>query len=407
MICGHQPSTAYDYAFANGRKFQNLETDEITQKGKCGPNLTYEIKDSVLTISGTGEMYDNPQFAYNDDITSVVIEEGVTSIGEDAFNDCDGIISVELPESMVVIASYAFSGCSNMKNIHLPDGILRIGSNAFNSCRSLEKIVLPQNLKELSGYIFSSCSSLTSVQVPEGIKKIGTNAFNWCSSMTSVALPESLTKIESGAFSYCSALASVTIPESVTDIGDSAFLECSGLTSVTIPANTSRIGEKAFGYCSALTAIEVDAANTSYMSSDGVLYDFTKTSLLAYPSGKIDAAFTVPEHVSTIGSYAFCGSNCITDLTLGTNVKVIEDHAVSDCKILANVTVENADCIFGSYTEDEIYTNVLSAGMITGYAGSTAEQYAYLAEILFQNIETGEKILRGSCGKNTEYTIYS
>lgn len=406
VICGYAGSTAYDYAFENGREFMDIETEEVTLKGQCGPNLVYEIKDNVITITGTGEMYDNPQFKGNDEITAAVIGEGATTIGEGAFSDCDSLASVSLPETLVAISADAFAYCYDLTEINIPDSVMRIGDQAFYDCSSLASVTLPSKLREISQELFADCSSLEEIVIPEGIRSIKSGAFRNCYNLTTATLPESLTKIESSAFYSCSALEAVTIPEAVTSIGNNAFGYCEALTAIIIPAAVEEIASGAFSGCSSLTAFEVDAANESYISSEGVLYDYAMTTLVAYPSGKTDTEYTVPAGVEKISSYAFYGNSSITEITFGEDVKNITHAAVTNCENLVNVTIKNPDCVIGDQTNDDYYySSPIYAEMITGYAGSTAEEYAFEEEIFFRNIETDEVILRGSCGENAEYTI--
>ena len=168
--------------------------------GTCGDNLTWDLTNGTLTISGTGAMtnYSDsesnraPWYSSRSSITSVVINAGVTSIGNSAFYGCSSLTSVEIPNS-----------------------VTSIGGNAF-----------------------SDCSRLTSVTIGNSVTSIGEAAFSYCSSLTSVTIPNSVTSIGKYAFVYCSSLTSVTIPNSVTSIGDNAFYQCSSLTSVTNYATT-------------------------------------------------------------------------------------------------------------------------------------------------------------------------
>ena len=172
--------------------------------GSCGENVTYSFVSSTgtLTISGTGDMYsysdesDRPWHNYRSSIKKVVINNGVTSIGEYAFNGCKGLTSVTIPNS-----------------------VKSIGSSAFQQC-----------------------DGLTSVTIPNRVTSIGSRAFSRCTGLTSVTIPNSVTSIGRGAFYGCTGLTSVTIPNSVTRIGNSngnnAFYNCTGLTSMTVEATT-------------------------------------------------------------------------------------------------------------------------------------------------------------------------
>ena len=193
----------------------------------------------TLTISGTGNMKNwtfsssssAPWYSsYRSKITSVTIEEGVTSIGNYAFYNCSSLTSIVIPESVTSIGRYAFSDCYSLTSIVIPEGVTSIGSFAFCDCSSLTSVELPEGVTHIGDYAFSGCQSLTSVELPEGVSSIGGGAFSGCQSLTSVELPESVTSIGVSAFGLCSSLTSVVIPEGVSSIGYSAFEGCSSLT---------------------------------------------------------------------------------------------------------------------------------------------------------------------------------
>ncbi|GHT03348.1 hypothetical protein AGMMS49525_08250 [Bacteroidia bacterium] len=258
--------------------------------------------DSTLTISGTGAM-DNYTFAnrapwvvsHRLSIKTVVINNGVTSIGEYAFFGCYELSSVTIPNSVTSIEDYAFRGC--------------IG--------------------------------LTSAPIPSSVTSIGKSAFTHCIGLTTVSIPSSVKSIEEYTFYACLGLTSVTIPSSVTSIGENAFSECSGLTSVTIPSSVVNIGSSAFSYCRGLTAINVDIANTKYSSIEGVLYNQNHTVLIQYPVGT-QGAFAVPSSVDSIGDYAFAWCIGLTSVTIPSSVTSIGNQTFELCRGLTSVTIPNS-----------------------------------------------------------------
>ena len=186
-------------------------------------NLTWTLyADGTLTISGTGAMKnydynDNPSPVYNNsNVKKVVIEDGVTSIGNSAFNECISLTSITIPDSVTSIGTYAFSGCRSLTSITIPDSVTSIGA-----------------------YAFQSCSNLTSITIPDSVTSIGASAFNSCSGLTSITIPDSVTSIGNFAFSYCISLTSITIPDSVTSIGSYAFYNCKNLTTISLSCKSS------------------------------------------------------------------------------------------------------------------------------------------------------------------------
>ena len=176
--------------------------------------------DGTLTISGKGDMPDNssldaPWYKYNQKIKTVVIENGVTSIGMGAFFYCSGLTSVTIPNSVTSIGNSAFYGCKSLTSVTIPNSVTSIGENAFWGCKSLTSVTIPNSVTSIDNYAFKGCSSLTSITIPNSVTSIGGYAFYGCSSLTSIA-----------------------IPSSVSSIGDYAFVNCSGLTSITFKGNT-------------------------------------------------------------------------------------------------------------------------------------------------------------------------
>ena len=170
--------------------------------------------------------------------------------------------NVKIPEGVTTIGDHAFDGCSSLTHVTIPEGVTTIGSMPL-------KMQLSDTRHDSRGcdydwpYAFHGCSSLTHVTIPEGVTTIGTWAFEGCSSLTHVTIPEGVTTIGAMAFDGCSSLTHVTIPEGVTTIGESAFHGCSSLTHVTIPEGVTTIGECAFNGCSSLTHVTIPEGVTT------------------------------------------------------------------------------------------------------------------------------------------------
>ena len=268
------------------------EQPTVVASGECGDGVTYSLtSDGKLTISGTGAMTDYAHYSlrpWNENaetITSVVIGEGVTSIGESAFSQCSNLTSITLPASLTTIGEYAFES-SGLTSISLPANVTTIGEAAFADCSDLISVTFADEsqLETINDGTFSGCSNLTSITLPASVTTIGESAFAVCSSLTSISLPASLTSIGSSAFIACSALTSITLPASVTTIGNFAFLS-SGLTSISIPASMTNIGSSAFAG-SPLTSVTVNAPSCT-LGVDA--FDGCSSSLNIYvPSDKVN-----------------------------------------------------------------------------------------------------------------------
>ena len=196
--------------------------------------------------------------------SDLVIPYGYTSIPDDAFNCCLGITSVVIPESVTYIGDYAFES-NDLTSINIPDSVTRIGDNAFSN-NKLTSIDIPDSVKYIGDYAFSR-NELTSIKIP-AIDAIGKNAFAW-NQLTSIDIPDGVTTISEAAFAG-NQLTSVTLPESVTTIDDSAFEE-NNLSEVDIPDSVTEIGDYAFG-SNKLGSIEI-SDNVQSIGEDSFSYN--------------------------------------------------------------------------------------------------------------------------------------
>ena len=249
--------------------------------GTCGENLTWTLDDAgTLTISGTGKMWNRPwNDLYTDQIKSVVISEGVTSI-----------------------AKAAFINCSNLRSVTIPNSVSKIGSSAFYGCSKLERVTIPYGITSIEPTTFSACHKLASVSIPNTVTTIGRSAFWACESLTSVVIPDSVTTIGDDAFWQCLNLTNLSLGNSINSIGEEAFKSCP-LTTVTIPSGVENIAKNAFSRCE---SFNVNPGNPYYSSdTSGCLYNKEKTILLKYPIGNSRTSFVVPNTVKRIENYAF------------------------------------------------------------------------------------------------------
>lgn len=196
---------------------------------KCGEDLTWEFADGILTISGTGDMYDYssadpaPWSEYNDIIASITISDGVTSIGDNAFHSCCAE-SIDLQcTSLVSIGKNAFSRCTMLTSIFIPESVQSIGSEAFSLCEGLSMVELPTTLTKIPDGIFTDCALLDSITIPDTVTEIGANAFLRCTAFILEKLPAGIKSIGASAFENCGAVESLELPKTLESIGNAAF----------------------------------------------------------------------------------------------------------------------------------------------------------------------------------------
>ncbi|GHV65430.1 hypothetical protein FACS1894199_06080 [Bacteroidia bacterium] len=346
---------------------------QVVANGSCGTSATWELTGTppnyTLTISGTGYMANysagssTPWNSYRTQMTSVSIS-GVTNIGLYAFAGCPSLASVTIPSSVTYISSYAFQSCSSLTSVTIPSSVTTIDVYAFTGCTSLASVTIPSSVTYIGSGAFRNCTGLTEINVDavnanyasvDGVlfNKTKTTLIQYpTGKLGAYTIPSSVTTIGEFAFSTCTNLASVTIPDGVTTIGTSAFYGCTSLASVTIPSSATTIGSQAFYNCSGLTEISVEAANANYASVDGVLFNKTKTTLIQYPAGKQDAAYTIPSSVTTIREDAFYGCTSLASITILSGVTTIGTQAFWNCTSLASVSIPSSVTTIGSSAFD-------------------------------------------------------
>ena len=316
------------------------DCDTVLEKGYTywiEDNLTWKLyEDGTLNISGTGAMKNYTDYSSNqspvfdnDTIKSVVIEDGVTSIGNSAFWSCGGLISVTIPDSVTSIGNFAFSGCVGLTNITIPNSVTCIGMKAFGGCSGLTSITIPNSVTSMGEGAFEFCSSLTSILLPDGITSIEVGAFGNCESLINITIPDGVTSIGDWAFEECSNLTSITIPSSVTNIGIRAFDGCSNLTSITIPDGVTSIGDWAFYHCNSLTNITIPGSVTNIGHS-------------TFFGCKNLTSITILDGVTSIGMSVFSSCESLTDIIIPNSVTSIEEDAFSNCKSLTSITIPNS-----------------------------------------------------------------
>jgi hypothetical protein len=267
-------------------------------------------------------------------LTSVTIPDSVTSIGGSAFAGCTKLTSVTIPDSVTSIGGSAFAGCTKLTCATIGNGVTNLGANAFSTCTSLTNAIIGNSVNSIGRNMFYNCSNLTSVTIPDSVIIIGDNAFYNCTSLTSVIIGNSVTSIGLSVFSGCTSLTNATIGNSVISIGNFAFSGCSNLTSVTIPASVSGIWGYAFSGSS--SQFKVDLANAYYSSTDGVLFNKTKTALIRYPGG-YTGNYIIPNSVTSIGDSAFSYCYGLASVTIPASVTSIGDDAFYNCVNLMGV----------------------------------------------------------------------
>lgn len=354
MLCEMLPLAAFaqsDIGQAVTAAVQGIE-EENSLSGSCGENATWEFDYSTgrLTISGTGAMedysfYDNaPWYEHMYYINRVVIQKGITSIGKNAFGDCEYLTGVTIPEGVESIGDYAFWDCKRLRRITIPDGVTHIGRGAFDNCvrlvditlpesatsigegafedcDAIENIALPSGMTSIAAHTFSSCRALKNIVIPDGVTSIGNSAFSYCG-LTDIMIPENVEYIGEWAFRGCEKLESIVIPDGITSIGDYTFCECSSLTDITLPESVESIGKHAFE----------KSAITNITLSDNV----TSIGESAFEKSKL-TNIEIPDGVTRIENNTFYACDTLTDVMFSADVTFIGRDAFAQCNRLTDV----------------------------------------------------------------------
>lgn len=234
-----------------------------------GSGVTWQLTENTddpstytLTIRGSGAMEDyqtsssRPWNNFRDQITSVVISPGITSIGQCAFSRFAKLTHVDIADSVISIGWDAFYYCSSLTNITIPQSVTYIGPLAFFHCTNLSSITLSNNITSIGSSAFEDCTNLTSITIPGSVTSIGLAAFCNCTKLTSITIPDSVTTIDLEAFKNCSSLTSITIPGSVTSIGPYVFDGCTSLNDIRYSGTSESVISALSGYVPTLVTFD-------------------------------------------------------------------------------------------------------------------------------------------------------
>lgn len=354
------------------------------------------IPDSVTDI-GYGA------FAGCDKLTSIVIPDSVTSIEGRAFYDCDSLASVTISKSLTKIEEELFMACISLKTVTFGEDsqVTSIGDYAFSGCSSLEVITIPASLKRIGVAVFSKCVNLTSVTIPDTVTVIGEEMFEECSALKNIRIPDSVERIDGGAFSGCSSLTSIAIPNSVKYIEGSAFRDCSELTSLVVPESVNYIGYAMISGCHKLESIVLPFLGERKDGTD----DNTLTHMLSYNEALRSLTSVTITGGESIGDYAFYGLSNLETVTFPNDITSIgagafKNTKISEITIPSSVTKIGAGAFSGcSALKNVVFEN--PEGWICYFkSGSYYYEHSVSAEDLMSD-SIVEALTNG------RYTIYS
>ncbi len=296
-------------------------------------------------------------------LTSIILPNSITSVGDSAFYRCTNLSgTLVLPNSVTTLGKYAFSECKSLTGLTLSESLTSISRCAFDGDWLLQgHLTIPASVTSIDDYAFFYCS-FTGVTIPNSVTSIGTGAFGKCKMLSeTMIIPSSVTAISDNTFALCARLTNIILPNSLTSIGNNAFA-MSGLMSITLPDSLISVGNGAFSFSyitgslgipaslayighgsfalTGITEFVVDNDNPYFSAVDGILFDKTKTSLIAYLSSR-RGTYTIPDFTISIGNYAFDYCNGLTDIIIPASVVSIGVGAFDYCFGLTSITVNS------------------------------------------------------------------
>ena len=339
-------------------------------------------------------------------ITEVVVPNSVTSIGEGAFRGCNALVKMTLPFAggsrstssttstsstyVVYKFGYIFGYTSSLEGgtvhqngryYYIPSSLREveitdatgISAYAFSNCTMLTSITLNEGITAINGYAFQNCSGLTEMVIPESVTSIGSCAFAASGNLAKVTLPGGLTAISDYTFQNCPALASVNgngevvIGANVTSIGSSAFAGCASIGKVTLPNGLAEIGSYAFSGATSLTQINIPASVTEIGASA-----FADCANLVRINSETDGKVILQEGLASIGNSAFRNLGKITEVVVPNSVTSIGEGAFRGCNALVKMTLPFAggSRSTSSTTSTSSTYVVYKFGYIFGYTSS-------------------------------------
>ena len=449
--------------------------------GVCGENLTWTLEDGVLTISGTGPMSNYLKYTahshfhadsefdvlapWGTDITSVIIEDGVTTIGDFAFYNCKQIESIEIPASVKIIGDSAFFS-AKLKTLVLPEGVEEIGDYAFCECTLESKdFHMPDSLAVIGDYAFryayfgeiqigsgvvdigaGAFTYNVVIDIPDSVQHIGNEAFkktryyedakNW--RMDALYIGKWLIKVKENtdleffvvkrgtehiadyAFEKCKSLKDdIILPKSLKTIGVSAFAGCTNLEALDIPESVTRIDYGAFQFCSGLTELVIPEGITGmgeYIVSNVRFEQFEIPNTVedigvgAFMNCNKLKSIVVPSSVKTIKGWAFAACTSLEDVTLPEGLESIGDGAFMECTSLRSLTIPRSVTKIGDflfYLNPTIVPDITIRVYEDSYAQSYAEEKGIAYEIIDEEkpIDENNEELLGDMDGDGEITV--
>ena len=390
-----------------------FSSSALDASGSLSDSVTYTFNSETgaLTISGTGATDDfnysgdgTSPFLWSNEIKSVVIEDGVTRLGNNLLRGCSNLTSVTFGSSVKEIGKYAIAYCTAITELTLPDGLTTINDHAFNNDRKLETVYLGKSLEVAEDYAFYDCDKLTEISFPKTITSAPTFAVFTCKGLQSInvedgceacsskdgvlyntdgttllkypcgrtdktfTVPDEVTVLGPSSIAYNGSLEEIIVGDNVTTLGAYSFRGNANLKSVSWGKNVAEIGRGMFYESKKFESVNVAEGNANFYTLGGVLYA-TDNSLVLFPPMNQTESLVIPKNVTTIlpnafasceylkavafedgtaieslDDTAFYGAKSIETITLPATVNSIGTRTFEQCVALKTLVIPNPDC---------------------------------------------------------------
>ena len=295
-------------------------------------------------IHTTINKFSIPDYAYinREDLTHVVLPEGMKSIGERAFACCKNLKTIVLPESLESIGASAFLECVNLEEVILPKNIKKLNYRVFGDCKRLKRVVIPEGVEEMDWGVFAGCNNLEEIVLPESLKKIDKQMFLNCKKLKKVTLPTNITKLPDEFFRGCFNL-DIVLNSNIIELGKSVFEDCHHLS--TFPEHVKSFGKNCFKNCRSITSVSLNEHIT--VLPDGLFEGCTNLLSIdsqnklsigkrCFKNCKSLKEILIQKNIYSMGSSAFSGCENLESFDI-YNLHVIPAEAFSNCKKLKKV----------------------------------------------------------------------
>ena len=320
------------------KSYKRYKLVEITEEEYEDTREWYQsVEDKIWCADSQWDSLPTKDRIDNDDITTLPTDENGFIIKGTSLYGYDESIGgpiVNIPNGIKRIKACAFKKRKNITSVHIPDSVSSIGDACFSGCKNLVSVRLPEGLTKINDYMFSDCESLREINLPNTITSIGRDSFASCKFLEEAVMPEALTAIGDRAFQCATSLKKVKFNSGLQKIEWYAFGNCSALTELYIPASVTEIGDDAFHYCSGIERIVVEDGNEVFYSRNNCLiHDENKLLLLACN----DSVIPDDGSVKVIYNHAFSNCKKIESIVVPETVEKICSGAFSGCSSLRNI----------------------------------------------------------------------